>query len=168
MYINAHQSWWCNMMCIIFYIMMYGDSESWYIMMCDVHHMWCAVIHIMVKYDSEWCESMYIICDAHHTHIWCVMMYNDVTSFFFHTFFLSSSVPTSFFSATLWQRVRRITTLYFIITRTLLFLSLEHLWLPRTIHYLTFTHHLESWDLRAQVITWHFSIIWTLVTFAHH
>ena len=148
MYINAHQSWWCNMMCIIFYIMMYGDSESWYIMMCDVHHMWCAVMHIMVKYDSEWCESMYIICDVHHTHIWCVMMYNDVTSFFFILFswarqFLHHSFQRHFGKG-------------YDVSQPFILSSLEHF----------FFYHLNTCDFHAQLITWHLLITWKVETCA--
>ena len=79
MYINVHQSWWCNMMYIIFCIMMYGDVTSWYIMMYDAHHIWCEVMYTMIKYDSKWCASIYIRCDVHHKYIWFIMMYNHVT-----------------------------------------------------------------------------------------
>ena len=121
MYINVHHPWWCKMMYIIFYIMMYGGATSRYIMMHDAHHIWCEVMHIIIKYDSKWCASSHIICDVHHKYIWCIMMCNDFTSFFFQIFFLRSSIPASFFFSDSLPRVGRTTTLHFIISTTLLF-----------------------------------------------
>ena len=151
MYINVHHSWWCKMMYIIFYIMMYGGATSWYIMMYDAHHIWCEVMHIIIKYDSKWCASSHIISDVHHKYIWCIMMCNDLTSFFFSNFFLEILNSCIFLFQRLFAKGR-----------------MHHNPSFYHLYNTSFFPHLSSCDFHAQLIMWQFSFICTLVTCEQH